>query len=219
MSAIDRVMPGVRYADLGDIRMAYREVGPRQGVPVIFCHGFPELAFSWRHQLKAFGRRGALGDRPGPARLWPDRRPEAVEAYDIEHLTDDVIGLLDHLGVEKAIFCGHDWGGIVVWQMPLRYPDRIAGVIGLNTPFIPPARRWTPSPSCAAAWASEMYIVHFQTPGRGRRRAASDSPAPWTSSCAARLRARRRRAAASAHRAQARRGRSPTFALTDALEA
>ena len=68
-------------------------------------------------------------------------RPEPVEAYDIEHLTDDLVRLLDHLKIEKAIFAGHDWGGIVVWQMPLRHPDRTAGVIGLNTPFMPRAPR------------------------------------------------------------------------------
>ena len=64
-------------------------------------------------------------------------RPAAVESYDLEHLTGDLVGLLDHLKIEKAIFAGHDWGGFVVWQMPLRHPDRVAGVIGLNTPFTP----------------------------------------------------------------------------------
>src|SRR5437868_2015338 len=63
-------------------------------------------------------------------------KPAGVEAYDIDQLTGDMVGLLDHLGVEKAIFCGHDWGGIVVWQAPLIHPSRVAGVIGLNTPFM-----------------------------------------------------------------------------------
>ncbi len=49
-------------------------------------------------------------------------RPEPVEAYDMEHLTGDLVGLLDHLEIDKAIFVGHDWGGFVVWQMPLRHP-------------------------------------------------------------------------------------------------
>ena len=61
-------------------------------------------------------------------------RPEPVEAYDIEHLTGDLVGLLDHLKIDKAIFVGHDWGGFVVWQMPLRHIDRVAGVVGINTP-------------------------------------------------------------------------------------
>ena len=61
-------------------------------------------------------------------------RPEPVEAYDMEHLTGDLVGLLDHLKIDKAIFVGHDWGGFVVWQMPLRHLDRVAGVVGVNTP-------------------------------------------------------------------------------------
>jgi pimeloyl-ACP methyl ester carboxylesterase len=71
---------------------------------------------------------------------------------------------LDHLGVEKAIFCGHDWGGIVVWQMPLRHPARVAGVIGLNTPFIPRAPM-DPIEMFRARFGEQMYIVHFQKRG------------------------------------------------------
>ena len=66
-------------------------------------------------------------------------RPENVEDYDLEHLTDDLVGLLDHLGVEKAVFAGHDWGGFVVWSMAMRHPSRVAGVVGVNTPHLPRA--------------------------------------------------------------------------------
>jgi pimeloyl-ACP methyl ester carboxylesterase len=164
MSALDRLMPPVNHADTNGIRMAYYDVGPHSGVPVVFCHGFPELAFSWRHQLRAFeavGRRAIAPDQRGYGQT---SRPDAVEAYDMEHLTADLVGLLDHLEIEKAIFCGHDWGGIVVWQMPLRHPDRVAGVIGLNTPFMarPPA---DPIEIMRRRFGEDMYIVHFQKPG------------------------------------------------------
>ena len=81
----------------------------------------------------------------------------------MDHLAGDLIGLLDHLGVEKAIWCGHDWGGLVGWQMPLRFPDRTAGVIGLNTPFLPR----TPVEPIAAfrtLFGGDHYIVFFQEP-------------------------------------------------------
>ena len=75
--ALASLMPPVQYADTNGIRMAYYEAGPREGVPIILCHGWPELAFSWRHQLKALGDAGrwviapdqrgyGLTDRPGP---------------------------------------------------------------------------------------------------------------------------------------------------------
>ncbi len=159
-----RQMPPVQYADTNGVRMAYYEVGPRQGVPIIFCHGFPELAFSWRHQLRACEAAGRWAIAPDQRGYGLTKGPEAVEAYDIEHLTGDIIGLMDHLGVEKAVLCGHDWGGIVVWQAPLRYPDRIAGVIGLNTPFIPRAPA-DPIAIMRHRMGDEMYIVHFQKPG------------------------------------------------------
>ena len=67
MSALETMMPKVQYAELGDVRLAYYEAGPKAGTPVVFCHGFPELAFSWRHQLKACeaaGRWAIAPDQP-----------------------------------------------------------------------------------------------------------------------------------------------------------
>jgi pimeloyl-ACP methyl ester carboxylesterase len=170
MSDLTASMPPVQYADVNGVRMAYYEVGPRGvGTPVVFCHGFPEIAYSWRHQLKAMqaaGRWAVAPDQRGYGLTSNPKTggPQAVEAYDMEHLSADLIGLLDHLGAQKAIWCGHDWGGAVVWQMPLRYPERTAGVIGLNTPFMPRAP-FDPIAIMRARLGDEMYIVHFQKPG------------------------------------------------------
>jgi pimeloyl-ACP methyl ester carboxylesterase len=160
-----RRMPPVKYAEANGVRLAYYEVGPRQGVPVIFCHGFPELAFSWRHQLRAFERAGRWAIAVDQRGYGQSSRPPAVEAYDLEHLTGDLVGLMDSLGIEKAIFCGHDWGGMVVWQMPLRHPNRVAGVIGVNTPFMPRSPI-DPIAAMKAVYGEEMYIVWFQQPGQ-----------------------------------------------------
>jgi pimeloyl-ACP methyl ester carboxylesterase len=167
------LMPSVAYAQANDIRMAFYEVGPRQGVPVIFCHGFPELAFSWRHQLKAFAVAGRWAIAPDQRGYGLTSRPAAVDAYDIEALTGDLVGLLDHLRIERAVFCGHDWGGIVVWQMALRHPGRVAGVIGLNTPFIPRAPA-DPIAIMRKRFGDDMYIVNFQKPGEADAILAAD---------------------------------------------
>ncbi|MEO8926444.1 MAG: alpha/beta hydrolase [Caulobacteraceae bacterium] len=164
MSALDRLMPPVNHADTNGIGIAYYDVGPKSGVPVVFCHGFPELAFSWRHQLAAFEAAGRRAIAPDQRGYGLTSRPEAVEAYDMEHLTGDLVGLLDHLQIDKAIFCGHDWGGIVVWQMPLYHADRVAGVIGLNTPFMARAPA-DPIAIMRRRFGEDMYIVHFQKPG------------------------------------------------------
>ncbi len=165
-------MPPVQYADTNGIRMAYYEVAG-EGVPVVFCHGFPELAFSWRHQLRAFEAAGRWAIAPDQRGYGMTDRPEAVEAYDMENLCADLVGLLDAKGIDRAIFCGHDWGGFVVWQMALRHPTRVAGVIGLNTPFIPRLSA-DPIALMRAAMGDDMYIVWFQKPGEADATFAAD---------------------------------------------
>ncbi|HVN52025.1 MAG TPA: alpha/beta hydrolase, partial [Acidimicrobiales bacterium] len=131
---------------------------------VVFSHGFPELAFSWRQQLAAASAAGYRAVAPDQRGYGGSSRPEAVTDYDIHHLTGDLVALLDHLGVERAVFVGHDWGGFVVWQMPLLHPDRVAGVVGVNTPYIPrlPIR---PTEVFRMAGGDGMYILEFQEPG------------------------------------------------------
>ena len=101
MSDLETSMPPVQYADVNGVRMAYYEVGPRGvGTPVVFCHGFPELAYSWRHQLKAMEAAGRWAIAPDQRGYGLTDRPEAVEAYDMEHLTADLVALLDHVGAD-----------------------------------------------------------------------------------------------------------------------
>ncbi len=164
MSALESRMPPVAFVQTPGARIAYYEVGPRQGVPVIFCHGFPELAFSWRHQLRAFEAAGRWAIAPDQRGYGKSDCPKAVEAYDVEALTGDLVALLDHLGIAQAVFCGHDWGGIVVWQMALRHPERVAGVIGVNTPFMPRSPA-DPIELMRRRFGEDMYIVNFQKPG------------------------------------------------------
>jgi pimeloyl-ACP methyl ester carboxylesterase len=173
MSALETMMPPVQYADVDGVRLAYYEAGPRRGAPIILCHGFPELAFSWRHQIKALAEAGRWVIAPDQRGYGLSGRPEPIEDYDIEHLTGDMTGLLDHLGADRGIFCGHDWGGIVVWQMPLRHKDRVAGVIGLNTPFMARAPA-DPIAIMRHRFGDKMYIVHFQTPGEADAVLAGD---------------------------------------------
>ncbi|MBX3478763.1 MAG: alpha/beta hydrolase [Caulobacter sp.] len=164
MSAIETMMPPVQYAEVNGIRMAYYEAGPKTGVPIIFSHGFPELAFSWRHQIKALADAGRWVVAPDQRGYGLTDQPEEVTSYDLETLCADLVALMDHIGAPKAIFCGHDWGGFVVWYMAIRHPDRVAGVISLNTPFQPRAPA-DPIAIMRKRLGERMYIVHFQTPG------------------------------------------------------
>ncbi|MEW6642379.1 MAG: alpha/beta hydrolase [Pseudomonadota bacterium] len=159
-------MPPLQFAATNGIRMGYYDAGPKDDpVPMVLCHGWPELAFSWRHQIKALSAAGIRVIAPDQRGYGATDRPEAVEAYDIEQLTADLVGLLDHLNIDKAVFVGHDWGGFVVWQMPLRHRARVAGVVGINTPHTPrpPA---DPIELLRHRYGEQMYIIQFQDAGR-----------------------------------------------------
>ena len=155
-------MPPLHFADINGIRMGYYDSGPASDTPpMVLCHGWPELAFSWRHQIKALAAAGIRVIAPDQRGFGATDRPEAVEAYDIAHLTADLVGLLDHLKIDRAIFVGHDWGGFVVWQMPLRHPERVAGVVGINTPHLPRAPV-DPVAIYRKRFGDTMYVVQFQ---------------------------------------------------------
>lgn len=155
------------------IEMAVYEAGPKDGFPVVLCHGFPELAYSWRHQLPALAAAGYHAIAPDQRGYGRSSRPPNVEDYDIRHLTGDLVGLLDALGLKKAVFVGHDWGGIIVWALPLLHPDRVAGVIGVNTPFLP-RLPMDPIAAMRARFGDNMYIVYFQKPGEADAVLAKD---------------------------------------------
>lgn len=145
------------------ITLSVHEQG--RGPAVVFCHGFPELAYSWRHQLPAIAEAGYRAIAPDQRGYGKSDRPEPIESYDLVHLTGDMAGLLDALEIEKAVFVGHDWGGWVAWAMPLVHPDRTAGVIGVCTPYVP----LPPTSQLRAAVGGDdekLYLLWFQQPGK-----------------------------------------------------
>ena len=104
------------------------------GNPIVLCHGWPEHAFSWRHQVPALAAAGYHVIVPNQRGYGNSSRPADVTAYDIEHLTGDLVALLDHFGYEDATFVGHDWGANVVWGLTLLHPHRVTRVINLSLP-------------------------------------------------------------------------------------
>jgi pimeloyl-ACP methyl ester carboxylesterase len=132
---------------------------------VVLCHGFPELAFSWRHQFDALAAAGWHVVAPDQRGYGQSDRPADQDAYDIDHLTDDLAGLIAALGHERAVMVGHDWGAIVVWSMAQRLPDRVAAVAGLSVPLVP--RPSGPPTQILRAVLQDrfFYMLFFQEPG------------------------------------------------------
>ena len=132
---------------------------------VVLAHGFPELAYSWRHQIPALAEAGYHVLAPDQRGYGGSSRPDAIEAYNIHELTADLVGLLDDVGAERAVWVGHDWGAIVVWNAPLLHPDRVAAVAALSVPPLPRAQQ-PPTQAFRRTFGENFfYILYFQEPG------------------------------------------------------
>ncbi|HEY2217218.1 MAG TPA: alpha/beta hydrolase [Solirubrobacteraceae bacterium] len=134
------------------------------GPLVVLCHGFPELAYSWRHQIPALSEAGYRVVAPDMRGFGESSIPERVEDYDVVSLCGDMTGLLDALDEQQAIFVGHDWGANVVWQLSVLAPERVRAVAGLSVPFVPRAPA-APIPIMRRHLGEDFYIVWFQQPG------------------------------------------------------
>jgi soluble epoxide hydrolase/lipid-phosphate phosphatase len=153
-----------RFAETNGIRMHYVEQG--DGFPVLLLHGFPELWYSWRHQIPALAGAGFRAIAPDMRGYGETDQPEAIESYDIHQLVADMTGLLDSLDLPRAVIVGHDWGGVIVWQMALMHPERVERVISLNTPFQRRSRRRPTEAFKQLPDGRFNYILYFQEPGR-----------------------------------------------------
>ncbi len=152
--------------------MAYYEQGT--GPAVIFLHGFPELAYSWRHQLPAFAAAGYRAIAPDQRGCGQTSVPKDVSAYAIEELIADIEGLLDALQLDSAIFVAHDWGALVLWHMAMRLPERIERLIALNIPHYP-RLPVDPMQVFRERFGDDFYIVNFQDSDEADRRFAKQS--------------------------------------------
>ena len=113
----------------------YLAAGPEDGPLIIFVHGWPELAISWRHQLPFFAAMGFRAIAPdmrgyGRSSVYPTH-----EAYQQSFIVDDMLALLDHLGRSTAIWVGHDWGCPVVWNLASHHPQRCRAIANLCVPY------------------------------------------------------------------------------------
>ncbi|MBD5787785.1 alpha/beta hydrolase [Cellulosimicrobium terreum] len=130
------------------------------GRPVVLCHGWPGLAQSWREQVPALVAAGHHVIVPNQRGFGSSSRPTEVTDYDLEHLTGDLVALLDHYGYDSADFVGHDWGAMVVWGLALLHPERVDRLVNLSLPY--QARGDAPwLDTMEAVLGSDFYMVHF----------------------------------------------------------
>jgi pimeloyl-ACP methyl ester carboxylesterase len=158
---------------INGIELAVAEHGPVDGPVVVLLHGFPELGFSWRHQvgpLAAAGYRVLVPDMRG---FGDSDAPDEAEQYAVDVLAADVLGLLDHVGARRATVIGHDWGADVAWKTAWLHPERVLAVAGLSVPFAPRA----PAPPLELMrkhLGEDFYMVWFQQPAVAEQALARD---------------------------------------------
>jgi pimeloyl-ACP methyl ester carboxylesterase len=151
-----------RVIPANGIELFVREEG--QGPLVVLCHGWPELSYSWRHQIPAIAAAGFHVVAPDMRGFGRTTAPQDVSAYSIFDTVGDMVALVQALGEKQAIVIGHDWGAPVAWHAALFRPDIFTAVAGLSVP--PPLRgRGKPLDLLRQNGITNFYWQYFQTPG------------------------------------------------------
>ena len=168
---MSNAFPQPRFIVTNGIRMALYEQG--DGPAVILLHGFPELAYSWRHQLPALAAAGYRAIAPDQRGYGQTDCPPRLDDYRIQALVSDINGLLDSLNLTSATFVGHDWGALLLWHMSLVCPELIESQVILNIPFY--ARPSVdPIALMREKLGNDFYIVNFQDSDEADRAFAVD---------------------------------------------
>ncbi|MEQ8330396.1 MAG: alpha/beta hydrolase [Longimicrobiales bacterium] len=153
--------PAPTMISVNDAQIEVFEAGRENaGNPIVLCHGWPEHAFSWRHQIAALAAAGHHVLVPNQRGYGNSSCPARVTDYDIVHLAGDLVALLDHYGYADATFVGHDWGAFVVWGLTLLHPDRVNKVVAMSLPYQDRGERpWIEV--MEAFLGGDFYMVHF----------------------------------------------------------
>ena len=136
-----------------------------EGPPVLLLHGFPELWYSWRHQLPALAAAGYRAVAPDVRGYGGTDAPEAIDSYTMLDHVADAVGVLDALGEESAVIVGHDWGAPMAWHGALLHPERFPAVAALSVPYTP--RPPAPPTQLMKRLFQDrfFYMLYFQEPG------------------------------------------------------
>jgi pimeloyl-ACP methyl ester carboxylesterase len=157
------------YADIEANGIVLHTVSMGKGPLVVFCHGFPESWYSWRHQLPVVAEAGFRAVALDMRGYGGTTAPVAVEAYSISHIVADVVGVVAAAGARQAVVVGHDWGALAAWYSALMRPDVFRAVAALSVPFLAPIPALPDGVTMndvmrQSAGSREYYRLFFQEP-------------------------------------------------------
>ncbi|KAL3351161.1 hypothetical protein AABB24_019659 [Solanum stoloniferum] len=152
-----------KIVEVNGINMHVVEKG--QGPFVLFIHGFPELWYSWRHQISFMAKHGYRAVAPD-LRGYGDTTDDPSKFSSLR-VVGDLVELLNTIVPEedKVFVVGHDWGAIIAWNLCLLRPDKVKALVNMSVPFSPRNPKRKPIESLKAIYGDDYYIVRFQEPG------------------------------------------------------
>eukprot|EP00253_Pinus_taeda_P031009 PITA_31009 len=158
LSGMDKILH--KQVNVGGLNLHVAEIG--SGPAVLLLHGFPEIWYSWRHQMISLGEAGFHAIAPDFRGYGLSDQPSEPEKAGYYDLVEDLVGLLDALGIEKVLVVGKDFGAAIAYYLGLCHPDRVKGIVTMGIPYWKPGRldNWGSAPT-------GLYFRHWQEPGRG----------------------------------------------------
>lgn len=142
------------------IKMHVASIG--SGPEILFLHGFPELWYTWRHQLLSLASQGYRAIAPDLRGFGDSDAPPSPSSYTALHIVGDIVGLLDALGIAEVFLVGHDFGAYMAWHFCLLRPDRVKALVNLSIAFTPRDPRMPPLQSLRASLGDDYYMCRFQ---------------------------------------------------------
>ncbi len=152
-----------RQIRLGELTFDVAVGGPEGAPPVLLLHGFPHNSASFDGVVGLLHDAGLATITFDQRGYSPGARPSRVEDYGIDHLVADALGVLDALGVARCLLVGHDWGGIIGWQLAARHPERFTGFVAVSTGHSSAIARALESGTDQRE--KSAYITHFIAEG------------------------------------------------------
>ncbi|KAK3814611.1 MAG: Alpha/Beta hydrolase protein [Linnemannia gamsii] len=157
-----------KYTKLGGHNYHYVEEGDPNGQTIVLIHGFPDLWYGWRYQIRHLASQGyhviAVDDLGSGETDQPQCVGLEVAPYSSKNLAKNLIELLDQLNVEKAVLIGHDWGGFIAWKVGLHFPERCHSIISVGNPHRQPTIEPISPTSMAIENPLFSYMPEFEQP-------------------------------------------------------
>ncbi len=149
-----------RIVSVNGIKMHIAEKG--EGPVVLFLHGFPEFWYSWRNQINALSSLGYHAVAPDLRGYGDTEAPTSITSYTCLHIVDDLVALIDSLGVKQVFLVAHDWGAVMGWYLCMFQPERVKAFVCLSVPFKQRNPQMKPIEIMRGFFGDDYYICRFQ---------------------------------------------------------